>query len=162
MRKAVSVVLGAILACAYAGACGNGSSSSTTPTTGSTTTFTTEVTTTAAAATTTSALPADCSQAIANVKTAIVNGANSVDTNPAAENTAGGPIFTAFTSMSVACHAQAGAAISEVIQFLSTEAPQHKPPTEKAINAVIKGFCGAVPKGTALTPEAQTTCAGHR
>jgi Fe-S cluster biogenesis protein NfuA len=164
MRKAVIVVFGAMVACAYAGACGNGSSSSSTTTTVVTIPLTTAPpeTTTVPPTTTTAALPADCSQAITNVKTAIVNGANSVDADPATENNAGVPIFTAFTTMGVACHAEASTAISDVIQFLSTQAPQHKPPTAKAINAVIKAFCNGVPKGTTLTPEAQGICGAHR
>jgi hypothetical protein len=163
VHKAAGVVLSAVLACAVMVACGSGSSRSS-----STTTVVTVMLTTAPSETTTVPLPSttgppgDCNQAIANVKAAIANGINSVDADPATENNAGVPIFTAFTAMGVACQAQASTALSDVIQFLSAQAPQHKPATEKAINSVIKAFCTGVPRGIALTPEAKATCAAHR
>ena len=165
MRKAAVVMVLAVVACA--GACSSGSSdvsssTSSTTTSSTTTTVAPAVTTTVVGTSSTIAVPADCSQAIANVKTAIVNGANSVDADPAAENTAGVPIFNAFAGMAVACHDQPGTAYSEVILFLSSQNPFHKLQTQEAIVALVKAFCHGVPPGVTLTPAAKSTCAAHQ
>lgn len=169
MPTKTRVLWGAVLACACVGAsaCSGGSSNvsssaASTTTSITTTTLAPAVTTSVVATSTTVAVPADCAQAIANVEAAIVNAANSVDADPAAQNTAGVPIFTAFAAMAVPCHAQAGTAYSDLIQFLSTQGPVHQPATQKAIKAVVKAFCGGVPPGVTLTPSAKAICAAHK
>jgi|GEM_PF-6544865 len=147
------------------GACGSSGSGNNTPDTTRPTSPpvvpTTEAVTTVPSPTTTTAVPVKCDQAISNVKTAIVNGLNSIDANPKTENNQGKTIVNAFVRMDSACRAEASTAVSDVIQFLSTQASGRKPNTQQAVNAAITAACKSVPKGVTLTPEAQATCAAH-
>jgi hypothetical protein len=63
--------------------------------------------------------------------------------------------------MDGACRAQASTAISDVIQFLSTQGNGRKPNTQQAVNAALTAFCKSLPNGVTLTPDAQSTCAAH-
>lgn len=111
--------------------------------------------------TSTTAAAVNCEQTVSDVKTAIVNGLNSIDANPKTESNEGRTIFTAFVRMDAACRPQASTALSDVIQFLSTQANGRKPKTQQAVNAAITDFCKSRPQGVGLTPEAQATCAAH-
>jgi hypothetical protein len=111
--------------------------------------------------TSTTAVPLKCDQAIADVKTAIVNGLNSIDANPKTESKQGKTIFNAFVRMNGVCRTQASTALSDVIQFLSTQGNGRKPNTQQAANSALTAVCKSLPKGATLTPDAQATCAAH-
>ncbi|MBV9411950.1 MAG: hypothetical protein JO148_10155 [Acidimicrobiia bacterium] len=102
-----------------------------------------------------------CDQTVADVKTAIVNGLNSIDADPKTESKEGKTIFAAFARMDSVCKAQASTALSDVIQFLSTQANGRKPNTQQAVNAALTAVCKSLPQGVTLTPDAQATCAAH-
>jgi len=52
-----------------------------------------------------------------------------------------------------------GAAMSTMLQYLSSQAASRNPLTGVLINGMISGFCKAIPSSITLTPQGQAACA---
>ena len=156
---ALAVSLALVLA-----ACGSSSGDKTSDTTRPTSppnVPTTIAVSTLPSTTTTNGAALKCDETITDVKTAIVNGLNSIDANPKTESQEGRTLTAAFRRMVSVCRTQASTALSDVIQFLSSQANGRKPTTQQAVNGALTAVCKSVPQGVALTSDAQATCAAH-